>query len=185
MPTCVLTPQTCNFDKGTPMARNHLAHVRFESDVHVIDMGLMEIWDGADLSLLRDTLADLFDRRKSRSLGVDMAYVKYIPSGFFGMLGDWQPKGGEVRLYAPKPHVKRMLWFRLFFERESQDCYRMLAEPKHVVVSTLPVIRDTSGTWPGDPDVDSSHADDRQPAITTVSHARQHATAETLRPSIG
>jgi len=149
------------------MARNHLAYVRYESEVHVIDMGPMEIWDGADLSLLRDTLADLFDRRTSRSLGVDLTYVKYIPSGFFGMLGDWQRKGAEIRLYAPQPHVKRMLWFRLFFERETHDCYRMLAEPKHIVVSTSPVLRETSPTWPTASDADFGHSSDRQPAITT------------------
>ncbi len=61
-------------------------HVR--DKVTVMDLGVMDIWDGADLSLLRETLASLIEVEKCRHIGVEMEHVKYIPSGFFGMLFD-------------------------------------------------------------------------------------------------
>ena len=57
--------------------------------VTVLDLGEMEIWDGADLALVRETLTRLIVGEKCRGVGVNMSYVKYIPSGFFGMLFDW------------------------------------------------------------------------------------------------
>jgi len=105
--------------------------------VKVVSLGQVEIWDGADMALLRDTLARLFHEEGCRSIGVDLTHVKYIPSGFFGMLDDYHRKGAEVRLYSPQPHVRRMLWFRQFFDLESTGCYRMLMEPKHPM---LPII---------------------------------------------
>ena len=45
-----------------------------------------------------------------------MTFVKYIPSGFFGMLFDWHETGVKIRLYTPQPNVRRMLWFDRFFE---------------------------------------------------------------------
>ena len=83
----------------------------------VLDLGEIEIWDGADLALLRETLTQLVEKKNSRSIGVNMRFVKYIPSGFFGMLYDWHEKGVAVRLYAPQPNVEMMLWFRQFFDQ--------------------------------------------------------------------
>ena len=89
----------------------------------VIDIGEMEIWDGADLSLIRDTLNRLIVKERRRSIAIQMRTVKYVPSGFFGMLYDWFERGITVRLVAPQDRVTQMLWFQRFFEREQEDCY--------------------------------------------------------------
>lgn len=95
-----------------------------------LDLGEMEIWDGADLSLLRDTLTQLIERQKCRSLGVNMHFVKYIPSGFFGMLYDWYEKRGvQFFLTTPQPNVQRMLWFRQFFQKIGSDRFLLVPEP--------------------------------------------------------
>jgi anti-anti-sigma regulatory factor len=91
----------------------------------VMHLGEMEIWDGADMALLRESLTRLIKADKQRSIGVDMTYVKYIPSGFFGMLFDWFETGVQIRLYAPQPNVRRMLWFNQFFEAAGQDCFEL------------------------------------------------------------
>ena len=83
--------------------------------VSVLDLGSMEIWDGADLSLLRDTLNQLA-RSQADVIGVDMQHVKYVPSGFFGMLYEVFERGVDIRLYDPQPRVRNMLWFRKFFD---------------------------------------------------------------------
>jgi hypothetical protein len=89
----------------------------------VIDIGEMEIWDGADLSLIRDTLNRLIVKERRRSIAIQMRTVKYVPSGFFGMLYDWFERGITVRLVAPQERVTQMLWFQRFFELEQEDCY--------------------------------------------------------------
>lgn len=87
----------------------------YERDgVTVLDFGTMEIWDGADLALLRETLTRLVDKEKCKSIGVELSSVKYIPSGFFGMLYDLYEKGIAVTLYSPQPNVASMLWFKQF-----------------------------------------------------------------------
>lgn len=97
--------------------------------VTVMDLGAIEIWDGADLALLRDTLARLIEAEGCRSIGVNMSYVKYIPSGFFGMLFDWHERGVAMRLYSPQKNVANMLWFRRFFEHECDGCHVLRSEP--------------------------------------------------------
>src|SRR5690606_30065695 len=104
----------------------------------ILSLGNIEIWDGADLALLRETLTQLIEVQKCRSIGVDMRYVKYIPSGFFGMLYDWHEKGASIRLYASQPHVRNMLWFRQFFDRVCDGCHRLLSEPKQPCVADVP-----------------------------------------------
>jgi hypothetical protein len=89
----------------------------------VIDIGEMEIWDGADLSLIRDTLNRLIVKERRRSIAIQMRTVKYVPSGFFGMLYDWFERGITVRLVAPQDRVTQMLWFQRFFELEQENCY--------------------------------------------------------------
>ncbi len=101
----------------------HGLKLRDRRGVALVDIGDMEIWDGADLSLIRDTLSRLIVKDKRRSIGVQMRHVKYVPSGFFGMLYDWFEQGIEVRLFAPLPRVQEMLWFKQFFELESDNCY--------------------------------------------------------------
>jgi len=98
--------------------------------VTVLDLGEMDIWDGADLSLLRDTLSHVIQVEKCRSVGVNLQWVKYIPSGFFGMLTDWHDRGVAIYVYEPQDNVARMLWFRKFFEEYEPGCYRLLSEQK-------------------------------------------------------
>jgi len=97
----------------------------------VIDIGEMEIWDGADLSLIRDTLNRLIVKERRRSIAIQMRTVKYVPSGFFGMLYDWFERGITVRLVAPQDRVTQMLWFQRFFELEQDECYLLRENPNH------------------------------------------------------
>ena len=91
----------------------------------VLELGSMEIWDGADMALLRESLTRLITAEKHRAIGVDMTYVKYIPSGFFGMLFDWFETGVQIRLYTPQSNVRKMLWFNQFFEAVGHDSYEL------------------------------------------------------------
>jgi hypothetical protein len=113
---------------GTTMAERKYTHgltTRDEHGVTVVDIGDMEIWDGADLSLLRDTLAVLIQRQRCKSIAVNMATVKFVPSGFFGMLFDWFEQGVAVRLISPQERVMNMLWFKRFFVWERDDRFRL------------------------------------------------------------
>jgi hypothetical protein len=107
--------------------RMKINHVR---NVAVMDLGAIEIWDGADLALLRETLYRLVDAEKHKAIGVNMAYVKYVPSGFFGMLYDCHERGIEIFLYTPQPNVANMLWFRQFFDLTPDGSHRLHSEPK-------------------------------------------------------
>src|SRR5579871_1315856 len=91
----------------------------------VLHVGEMEIWDGADLALLRETMTRLVEEEHCRSMGVDMKYVKYVPSGFFGMLYDWHERGVCIRVFSPLPHVQRMLWFTKFFRAIANGAHQL------------------------------------------------------------
>ena len=107
--------------------------------LHFLQMGEMEIWDGADLALLREGLFCLIDREDCDAIAIDMTYVKYIPSGFFGMLFDWQERSGtRFWLTSPQPNVQRMLWFRQFFKQNTDGLYEMTREPIEAIVPTEP-----------------------------------------------
>lgn len=106
----------------------HGLQVTVQDGCRVINIGDMEIWDGADLSLIRDTLTRLVVGQRRRSIGIDMSCVKYVPSGFFGMLFDWFEEGITVRLFSPQPRVANMLWFKRFFESETADVYCLTGE---------------------------------------------------------
>ena len=93
--------------------------------VSVVDIGDMEIWDGADLSLVRDTLTVLIDRRRRRTVGIQMQHVKYVPSGFFGMLYDWFEAGINIYLVTPQQRVENMLWFQRFFVEDRPGLWRL------------------------------------------------------------
>ena len=97
---------------------------------HLLMLGEMEIWDGADLALLREGLFRLINGEECDAIAIDMTYVKYIPSGFFGMLFDWQEKcGTRFVLTLPQPNVQRMLWFRQFFKLTPDGYFEMQREP--------------------------------------------------------
>ena len=120
----------------------------FERDGYtVLDLGQVEIWDGADLALLRDTLTQVIAVRGGRKVGINMRWVKYIPSGFFGMLYDWHEKGVSIRLYTPQPHVARMLWFRQFFDDLSEDCFLLRGEPKEMIVPQDEIAWEPEDEW--------------------------------------
>lgn len=112
----------------------------------VIDIGDMEIWDGADLSLIRDTLTRLINKERRRSIAIQMRTVKYVPSGFFGMLYDWWEQGISVRLIAPQPRVARMLWFQRFFELEENESY-VLREDLHSAADFVERDEIDDGSW--------------------------------------
>lgn len=68
-----------------PMEKRGCTITRQE-DVDIVHMGTMEIWDGANLAALRDTVEELAETMHSRSIGIDLSFVQYLPSGFFSML---------------------------------------------------------------------------------------------------
>lgn len=105
--------QTERENDGMASKRDRMS-VYVREGVTVLDFGTMEIWDGADLALLRETLTRLVDKENCTSIGVELTSVKYIPSGFFGMLYDLYEKGIAVTLYSPQPNVASMLWFKQF-----------------------------------------------------------------------
>ena len=84
-------------------------------EFRVVNVGNMEIWDGEDLSLIREAFRRLMEVEECRAMGIDMRYVKYVPSGFFGTLCDWHDKGVCVRVFGPLSNVKQMVWFTTFF----------------------------------------------------------------------
>ena len=100
------------------MIQRHFKRMRIEvrNELHLLHVGDIDIWDGADLALLREGLFKLIEQEGCRSIAINMSCVKYIPSGFFGMLYDWQEKRGvQFALTPPQPNVQRMLWFQRFF----------------------------------------------------------------------
>jgi len=142
-------------DENTIMAKRNRLRFHDWNGAKVIDLGTMEIWDGADLALLRETLTKLIDKERQHSIGVNMAYVKYIPSGFFGLLFDWREKGIRVQLFNPQPHVQRMLWFQQFLEPIAEGCFLLLSEPKQPYEAGLtPTWATTRPVWAADTDGD-------------------------------
>lgn len=111
-----------------------MARVSGYNDVAVLHLGEMEIWDGADLALLRDSLTRIVRKDRRRLVGVDMQYVKYIPSGFFGMLFDWWDQGVRIFLFNPQPNVQRMLWFSRFFQPQGAGCHELSPDDAPVMV---------------------------------------------------
>jgi anti-anti-sigma regulatory factor len=122
-------------------SRKDRMKIREEDGVTILNLGPVEIWDGADLALLRDTFTRHCVNQQCRSLGIDMSTVKYVPSGFFGMLFDWHEKGVSIRLYSPQPRVANMLWFRQFFEPVTNGAFLLQDEPKELMIF------DEAGEW--------------------------------------
>lgn len=107
---------------------------------HIIKLGPMEIWDGADLALLREMLLHIFHQMGSRDFGVDMTYVKYVPSGFFGMLYDWHEMNVRINLYSPQPQIMTMLWFRKFFHIVADGVYQLNSSVHVAPTPAKPVV---------------------------------------------
>ena len=94
--------------------------------VTVLGIGDMEIWDGADLSLVRDTIFRLVREDHLDAIGVDVSCVQHVPSGFFGMLFDWHERGIEIQLFGPRERVQQMLWFRKFFRPTEEGVFHLV-----------------------------------------------------------
>jgi hypothetical protein len=95
--------------------------IKVEAGVTTVSLGRMEIWDGPDLFLIREVLTELIEEDRSSVFSIDMRAVKHVPTGFFGMVSDWQDEGIRILLLDPKPHVREMLWFDRFYrERPSR-----------------------------------------------------------------
>jgi hypothetical protein len=107
------------------LRKKHRLTVRTEENLAIVALDDMEIWDGADLALLRETLTNLIENDGYRAIGVDLSAVKYIPSGFFGMLFEWYEQGLKVQLYRPQSNVVQMLWFRMFFVAGEEGVYQL------------------------------------------------------------
>ncbi len=112
---------------GTVISTRNLKPVAIDSrgEFRVVNMGTMEIWDGEELSLIREAFRRLMEEEECLSMGVDMRYVKYVPSGFFGTLCDWHDKGVCVRVFGPLPNVKQMLWFTTFFQSIGDNVHEL------------------------------------------------------------
>ena len=105
----------------------------------VLDMGPIEIWDGADLALLRETATRLVQEQSRRSLTFEMSHVKYVPSGFFGLLLDCFDQGVRIQLLNPTTHVTGLLWFQQFFAHEIDDLFLLHEGPQHEVPHDQPL----------------------------------------------
>lgn len=107
------------------MNRKKRQRLKVDADGETAVVGLddIEIWDGADLALLREVLSELIEKDAYRAIGVNLHSVKYIPSGFFGMLYEWYEDGIRIILQSPQPNVEHMLWFRMFFLRQSDGSF--------------------------------------------------------------
>lgn len=104
--------------------------ITWEGGVTLISLGTMEIWDGADLALIRDTLIEQYHDFGRRELAVDMTTVKYIPSGFFGMLSEWTDRGVSISVRGVQENVANMLWFQQFFIQSAPGIYHLQGEPQ-------------------------------------------------------
>ncbi|MFM7057447.1 MAG: hypothetical protein ACKO2P_11060 [Planctomycetota bacterium] len=116
------------------MKKKHQVNLRMLDETALVGLDVLEIWDGADLIVLREALSSLVQLEGRLSVGVDMASVMHIPSGFFGMLFEWYESGVEVLLYAPRVHVQQMLWFRMYFREDARrsGVYRLTdADVRH------------------------------------------------------
>lgn len=109
------------------MKKKHRVNLRMVDHTAMIGLDVLEIWDGADLIVLREALAALIESDGHLSIGIDLSSVMHIPSGFFGMLFEWYESGVEVLLYAPGTHVRNMFWFRMYFREHPlrRDIFRL------------------------------------------------------------
>ena len=121
----------------SPEKRKLLLTVR--DGYSTIQLGDFEIWDDADLELIRETIKQLIQYRDCRRLGIDMSTVRFIPSGFFGMLFDVHERQDvQIRIFDARENVREMLWFRKFFDAIDEDIHDLLSEPKRYIMPGSP-----------------------------------------------
>ena len=152
------------------MARKKRSLIEVRDGFHVVVMGDMEIWDGADLALLRETLAKLVDTENRPAIGVDLRFVKYIPSGFFGMLYDYTDRGVSVRLYSPQAHIANMLWFREFFEPVDGEAFNLVVKAQ-TTHSARSAIAAGKAPWSDDEDAPAAFPITEESSVAaTIAH---------------
>ncbi|MBL4885389.1 MAG: hypothetical protein JKY95_12750 [Planctomycetaceae bacterium] len=122
-----------------PRKRHQRISVQELNGTVSLDMGAIEIWDGADLALLRETVARLTEQEQKKSLSFAMTHVKYVPSGFFGMLLDCYDRGIRIQLVCPTHYVTGMLWFQRFFAKSSQEAYQLHSGPEENIPHDQPL----------------------------------------------
>ena len=115
--------------------RSSKAYIRQSNGVTTVSFGERSIWDLADLRLLREVLDGLVHQKRCEVIGIDMRSVQSLASGFFGILYDMHKVGANVRLRAPHPCVKEMLWFRAFCEHLVDDWYILVGDPQGDVLT--------------------------------------------------
>lgn len=114
--------------------RSSKVYVRRQEGMATVSLGERNIWDVADMRLLRDVLERLVHVRGCRVVGIDMVGVQSLASGFFGILYDLYRQGVSVRLQSPHPCVREMLWFRAFCEPLADDWWVLVGESQgHVL----------------------------------------------------
>ena len=148
-----------------PKKRQRL-NIRSDGTTAVVGLDHIEIWDGADLALLREVLSELIENDGFRSVGVDLASVKYIPSGFFGMLFEWYETGIEIQLHSPQPNVEHMLWFRMFF-RACPDGHFQLSDAEVRNHTPSQQVEYHKREFMGEPESDGGDADPVRYGVST------------------
>lgn len=122
-----------------PRKKRQRIHLSETGAAVVLDLGPIEIWDGADLALLRETVTQLVQGQGRKSLAFEMQYVKYVPSGFFGLLLDCYDLGVKIQLNAPNEQIRGMLWFQRFFAEAEHDTFILHAGPAQEVPHDQPL----------------------------------------------
>jgi hypothetical protein len=107
----------------------HGLSIEFEGSTAVLRFGRKQIWDGADLSLLRDTLARVHRIDGCRSIAIDLATVQFLPSGFFGQLMDWSDRGVVLQILNPHERIRNMRWFQEYFAQDSGEVFTVVGDP--------------------------------------------------------
>ena len=138
------------WESGMPRKKRQRISLHEEGNTIVLDMGPIEIWDGADLALLRETVSRQVEMEKRESISFAMQPVKYVPSGFFGMLLDCFDRGIEIHLLAPNEHVQKMLWFQRFFATKDGVNFFLHSGPSEEIPHDQPLpwaSEDDRHTW--------------------------------------
>ena len=91
-----------------PIAHD-LLRVYETGPVSVLGFGGEEILDQIDLGECRTEILELLEQHNCRVLGFDLTGVRYVPSGFLGLLASFRRLGIEVHLYNPSDDVREVL----------------------------------------------------------------------------
>ena len=99
------------------------------ADATIINLGEMEIWDGADLALIRDTLFEMIVEQNHESVGVDMTLGQIRPQRILRHAQRLERQGDpQSSCILRQPNVREMLWFRQFFVPAADDCFLLTAQ---------------------------------------------------------